>query len=291
MLEMAGSQPLEIGGRTIKVTNLDKVLYPTTGTTKHDVLSYYATVAPHLIAHAKHRPATRKRWPDGVLAKPFFEKNLPSHAPDWLPRVTLPHSKRDVTYPLIDDVATLLWLVQGAALELHTPQWQWDSATDQPARPDRLVVDLDPGPGAGLELCARVAVVARAELANDGLTDVCPVTSGSKGIQLYASLRELGPEDPNAYARTLAQRLNEALPDITVFAMTRADRTDRVFIDWSQNNRGKTTIAPYSLRGRDEPWVAAPRTWDEIEDAPNLRQLHYSDVVDRLASQGDLFTL
>lgn len=285
-----GDQALVVDGHEFVVTNLTKVLYPETGTTKSDVLQYYAAVAEPFIKHAAHRPTTRKRWPDGVASKPFFEKNLPSHAPDWIPSATLPHSKRDVTYPLINNTATLLWLVQGAALELHTPQWCWDDVKEQPQLPDRLVVDLDPGPGTGLPECTEVARVSRDLLAEDGLTDVVPVTSGSKGMQLYASLREVGPSDSNAYAKQLAQRICEQLPKLAIFNMSKAEREGRIFVDWSQNNRGKTTIAPYSLRGRDQPWVAAPRTWAEVE-AGDIQQLLYSDVLQRLADQGDLFSI
>ena len=285
---MVADQTLRIDGHEFAVTNLAKVLYPHTGTTKHDVLTYYAHVAHVLTDHAKNRIATRKRWPDGVDAKPFFEKNLPSYAPDWIARVTIPHSKRDVTYPLVNDAATLLWLAQGAALEIHTPQWQWDPIEKKPRRPDRLVVDLDPGPGTGLAECCEVALCAKQLLAADGLTQTVPVTSGSKGMQLYASLATLAPEDSNQYARQLAQRLSKELPDLAIFTMSKADRTGKIFVDWSQNNRAKTTIAPYSLRGREQPWVAAPRTWQEVESG-DLHQLLFSEVIARLESLGDLF--
>lgn len=279
---------LTVDGHEFRVTNLDKVLYPATGTTKHDVLSYYAAVADVFISHARNRIATRKRWPDGVERDPFFEKNLPSHAPDWIMRATLPHSKRDVTYPLVNDTATLLWLVQGAALEIHTPQWCWDVETNERRRADRLVVDLDPGPETGLAECCEVALVARDLLAADGLHDVVAVTSGSKGMQLYASLRELAPPDANQYARLLAQRLAQSLPELAIYTMARSERVGKVFVDWSQNNPAKTTIAPYSMRGRQHPTVAAPRTWEEVRGR-QLSQLSYSEVLERLASEGDLF--
>lgn len=285
---MVGDQVLRINGHQFAVTNLAKVLYPHTGTTKHDVLTYYAQVADVLTAHARNRIATRKRWPDGVNSQPFFEKNLPSYAPDWIARVTIPHSKREVTYPLVNDAQTLLWLAQGAALEIHTPQWRWDSDDQQPHRPDRLVVDLDPGPGTGLAQCCEVALCARELLATDGLTQTVPVTSGSKGMQLYASLTTLAPEDSNQYARQLAQRLSKELPGLAIMTMAKADRTGKVFVDWSQNNRAKTTIAPYSLRGREQPWVAAPRTWPEVESG-DISQLLFSEVVARLDSEGDVF--
>ena len=290
-----GGQTLRVGGHDIKIANLDKVLYPATGTTKSDVLHYYAQVAPYLIAHAANRPATRKRWPDGVRAKPFFEKNLPSYAPDWIATATLQHSDRLVRYPLINDPATLLWLVQGAALELHVPQWTYDVATKTRRRPDRLVIDLDPGEPAGLTECATVALAARELLAADGLDPVVPVTSGSKGMQLYAALTDADPADSNAYARDLARRLTSRLPDLALYTMAKADRTGKIFIDWSQNNPAKTTITPYSLRGREQPFVATPRKWSEVEQAANgsrsLTQLQYPQVLERLAELGDLFTL
>jgi bifunctional non-homologous end joining protein LigD len=283
-------QTLTIDGHSFGVTNLSKVLYPATGTTKHDVLSYYVQVAEVFIKHAGHRIATRKRWPDGVETKPFFEKNLPSHAPNWIQRATLAHSKRDVTYPLVNNAATLLWLVQGAALEIHTPQWCWDEATNGPQQPDRLVIDLDPGPGTRLADCCEVAIAARDLLASDGLAGAVPVTSGSKGMHLYVSLPQTGPPDSNVYAKGLAKRLQEALPKLAISTMARSERTGKVFIDWSQNNRSKTTISPYSLRGRSHPMVAAPRTWDEIESR-RIELLMYTEVLARLADLGDLFTM
>lgn len=284
------SHTLRVDDHEFAVTNLSKVLYPETGTTKHDVLTYYAQVAPQLVKHAYGRPATRKRWPDGVAAQPFFEKNLPTHAPAWIDRVTLPHSKRDVTYPLVNNAATLLWLAQTAALEIHTPQWRWNAEAARRERPDRLVVDLDPGEGTGLDECCAVATVTRELLAADGLDRVVPVTSGSKGMQLYASLQELGPEDSNAYARDLAQRVSKVMPELAVFTMAKADRRGKIFLDWSQNNQSKTTIAPYSLRGRSQPWVAAPRTWNEVT-AGGLKQLRYDEVLARISTLGDLFFL
>lgn len=284
---MAGQeQVLTVDGHEIRLTNLDKVMYPATGTTKGDVLSYYVQVTDLLIKHARGRPATRKRWPDGVDAGFFFEKNLPSYAPDWMPTVELQHSKRVVKYPLINNQATLLWLVQGAALELHVPQWQYDIETGTRYSPDRLVIDLDPGPGTGLAECCEVALAVRDLLAEDGLTQTFAVTSGSKGMQLYSSLREKGPEDSNKYARELAVRMTEAMPDKVLYNMSRAERAGKVFLDWSQNNPSKTTIAPYSLRGREHPNVAAPRTWDEIESR-DIAQLSYQEVLNRIDTNPD----
>lgn len=288
----AGASTVSVDGHDIKITNMTKVLYPETGTTKGEVLSYYAAIAIPLIAHARQRPATRKRWPDGVAAQPFFEKNLPSHAPDWVETTTLEHSDRDVRYPMINDTATLLWLVQQAALELHVPQWKAAPQTTSrhEAAPDRLVLDLDPGPPAGLEECCEVALAARAALAADGL-DAFPVTSGSKGMQLYAYVGDRDDiTDTSEYAKALAEQLGKQLPKLVISHMTRADRARKIFVDWSQNSSAKTTITPYSLRGRDHPTAAAPRTWDEVE-AGGLTQLRFSEVLERFDDAGDLLEL
>lgn len=287
-----GDRHLKVDGHDIRISNLSKVLYPSTGTKKNDVLHYYAAVAPLLIRHASGRPATRKRWPDGVDSTSFFEKNLPTYAPDWISTATLQHSDRLVQYPLINNTATLLWLVQGAALELHVPQWQYDLDQDRRLKSDRIVIDLDPGEPAGLAECCQVALVARDLLHADGLPDVYPVTSGGKGMHLYATLTTSDLSDSNAYAREFAQRLTAELPDLALDKMAKAQRSGRVFIDWSQNNPAKTTITPYSMRGRQYPTVAAPRTWDEIsqgaEDQSSLTQLTYQQVLERVQSIGDL---
>lgn len=270
---------LSVAGRDVRVTNLDKVLYPSTGTTKADVLQYYLGVAPLILKQLRDRPVSRKRWPDGVEADSFIEKNLPRGTPDWIPRATLHHTgersgrgARDLDYPLVDDEAVLVWLAQSGALELHAPQWRIDRATGAPLPPDRIVVDLDPGVPAGLPECARVALAARAALADDGL-EAYAVTSGSKGMQLYAELPH-GPDavpairaagSVNDYAKGLAESLARALPDLVVSRQSRDLRTSRVLVDWSQNNPAKTTIAPWSLRGRERPTAATPVTWDEVE--------------------------
>lgn len=293
---MAGNGgTLDIGGRQVKLTNLDKVLYPATGTTKADVVQYYLAVAPRILPLLKDRPVTRKRWPDGVDHDPFFEKNIPRGAPEWLPRVTLHHTgersgrgARDVDYPFVDEEATLVWLAQQGALELHAPQWRIDRATGEPLEPDRLVVDLDPGEGAGLPECAEVALLARDMLAGHGLS-TWAVLSGSKGMQLYADLppaSERGQDllrragSTSDYARNLAVALEHHVPDLVVSSMAKAIRPGKVLVDWSQNNPAKTTIVPWSLRGRARPWAACPVPWDEVE-AGGLHQLTMAEVVDR----------
>lgn len=279
-----------VDGREIKITNLQKVLYPKTGTTKGEVLNYYANVAEVFIKYAHDRPATRKRWPDGVEDQSFFEKNLPKHTPDWVERAKIAHSDRDVYYPLINETSTLIWLVQGAALELHIPQWTYAGKSKKAWRADRLVIDLDPGPPAGLSECCEVAVVARDLLADEGL-ELFPVTSGSKGMQLYASVEDHpNIKETNQYAKEFATRLAQLMPDKVIAHMTRADRKGIVFLDWSQNNPSKTTIAPYSMRGREEPNVAAPRTWEEVESG-EISQLRFDEVLERLDSMGDVLEL
>jgi bifunctional non-homologous end joining protein LigD len=285
-----GPQTVEIEGHRLKLTNLDKVLYPETGTTKGDVLSYYARIAPLLIEHAHDRPATRKRWPNGVGTAehpepPFFQKNLDEGTPDWVPRVKIEHKDHANVYPLVNDRAVLAWLGQVAALEIHVPQWQ---AGPRGARrnPDRLVLDLDPGEGVGLAECAEVARWAKDILAGMGLEPV-PVTSGSKGIHLYARLDGGQTSDQvSEVAHELAKALEADHRDEVISTMRRADRAGKVFIDWSQNNANKTTIAPYSLRGRAHPTVAVPRTWRELA-SPKLRQLGYEEVLKRVRTKGD----
>ncbi|WP_278234848.1 ATP-dependent DNA ligase [Isoptericola sp. AK164] len=283
------AQRVTVAGRTLSLTNLDKVLYPATGTTKGEVLQYLATVADVLIPHAAHRPATRKRWPDGVEGQSFFQKNLDASTPDWVPRHTIRHRHSVNDYVLVDDLATLTWLGQTATLEIHVPQWRF-GRTGDPLPPDRMVLDLDPGPGVGLPECAQVARWAREIVAGMGL-DLLPVTSGSKGLHLYAPLTgphgTLTSDDVSAVAKELAQHLATEHPGHVVAEMKRSLRTGKVFVDWSQNNGSKTTITPYSLRGRAQPTVAAPRTWDELED-PDLRQLDHAEVLERIGRDGDL---
>ena len=280
-------QTVTVDGHTLKLTNLDKVLYPETGTTKGDVLAYYAEVGPTMLPHLWQRPATRKRWPDGVDSPTvFFAKDLGAGTPDWVRRVTFQHRDHDNDYPVVDDLATLTWIGQLAGLEIHVPQWRFDAEGRQ-QNPDRLVLDLDPGEGVSLAEVAEVARRVRDVLRDIG-HDPVPVTSGSKGIHLYAPLDGAQtPEQATALARELALALEADTPDQVISSMRRSDRDGKVFVDWSQNNGAKTTISPYSLRGRPHPWVAAPRTWQELDD-PALGQLTYAEVLAHVAEHGDL---
>ncbi|WP_217183347.1 ATP-dependent DNA ligase [Streptomyces sp. AC495_CC817] len=286
------AQVVQVDGRRLRVTNLDKVVYPETGTTKGEVIAYYSAIAPLLLPLLAGRPVTRKRWVEGVgttdaPADAFFTKQLEPGAPSWIPRQAIQHSDGPKEYPLVDDVPTLVWLAQVAAIELHVPQWRFD-ADGLPGRPDRLVLDLDPGPGVGLAQCAEVARIARGILSGIGL-DPVPVTSGSKGIHLYAALPGAQTSDEiSAVVKEMARLIENEHPDLATSVMAKAQRTGRVFLDWSQNNGKKTTISPYSLRGRARPWVAAPRTWEELDD-PDLRQLELDEVLERMADGLDPF--
>jgi len=278
---------VQVAGRRLRLTSLDKLLYPSTETTKGEVLSYYAQIADVMLPHVAHRPVTRVRWPHGVADQSFFEKNLPSGAPSWLPGVRVD----DVTYPLVDDLAALTYLVNLNSIEFHVPQWTVDGQ-GTPQNPNRLVIDLDPGTGAGLRECAVVALIVRERLSTLGL-DLFPVTSGSKGMQLYAALGgDLTSDQVRDLAQQLAQELTKKHPDLVLWKMTKSLRPGKVFLDWSQNVAAKTTVAPYSLRGRETPTCAAPRTWDEVEagteDPEALRQLMFDEVLERVDRDGDL---
>ena len=279
-------QTVTVDGHTLKVSNLDKVLYPETGTTKGEIIDYLQRVAPALLPHAAWRPATRKRWVDGVgtAENPgtvFFRKDLEDSAPNWIPRAPLEHKAHSNTYPLANDAAVLAWFAQVAALEIHVPQWRFDNTLEQ-QHPDRLVLDLDPGPGAGLAHCAEVALLCREILEGMDL-EPFPVTSGSKGIHLYAGLDGTASSNQvTAMAKELASSLERKYPRLVVANMKKALRENKVLVDWSQNSAAKTTVCPYSLRGRPHPMVAAPRTWEEIE-SPHLEQLDFHEVLERLS--------
>ena len=288
---------VEVDGRRLKLSNLDKVLYPATGTTKGEVLHYYAQVSPVLLPHLADRAVTRIRWPNGTGEQSFFEKNLPSGAPDWLRYVTLSSTGSrgggdSIDYPVIEDLAGLTYLANLASLELHVHQWRL-GRNNQPKNPDRLVIDLDPGAPAGLHECAQVALLVRDRLAELDLP-TAPVTSGSKGLHLYAALPgRLNADEVRDLAKKVAQELTRSHPDLVLWQMTKAMRGGKVFLDWSQNTRTKTTISPYSLRGTEAPYAAAPRTWEEIEEGAaegaTLEQLQMDEVLARVEKLGDVF--
>ncbi|MCU1474715.1 ATP-dependent DNA ligase [Amnibacterium sp.] len=281
---------VDVDGRRVTLSRLDKVLYPSTGFTKGDVLAYYAEVADALVPLAAGRPVTRKRWPDGVGTAEapgdvFFVKNLEPHAPEWIERRRIPGESRGNVYPLLEDRATLTWLAQQATLEIHVPQWRFEP-DGSAGHPDRLVLDLDPGDGAGLAECAEVARLIRPIIEHMGLTAV-PVTSGSKGIHLYAALDGAWTSDQvTEVAHELARALEADHPDLVVSDMKKTLRTGKVLVDWSQNRAAKTTLVPYSLRGTLRPMAAAPRTWEELDD-PALGHLTPGEVLERLRSAPD----
>ena len=269
---------VDVEGRTLKLTNLDKVLYPD-GFTKGQVIDYYTRVAPVLLPHLKDRTLTRLRCPDGVEGERFFEKNAPRGTPEWVRTEKL----NGVTYVVVDGLPALVWTANLAALELHTHQWR--VGVDGP---DHLVLDLDPGPPATLVECCRVALLAREHLADVGLEPLAK-TSGSKGLQVYA---KAPAEDTSAFAKRLAEELEKAHPRLVVSRMTKAVRPGKVFLDWSQNNAAKTTVTPYSLRARPRPTVSTPVTWDEVTDCKEPEDLVFTtdDVLARVKSHGDLFS-
>lgn len=280
-------------GQQVKLTNADKVLYPATGTTKREIFDYYTNIAEVMVPHIAGRAATRKRWPNGVEEPAFFEKQLASSAPDWLPRASITHRSGTTTYPIIDSVDGLAWIAQQAALEVHVPQWrfvaEWTRSgeTLKPGPATRLVFDLDPGEGVTMAQLARVARAVRDMMADIGLTTY-PLTSGSKGLHLYAPLDEpVSSRGATVLAKRVAQQLEKAMPKLVTSVMAKNVRAGKIFLDWSQNNGAKTTIAPYSLRGREHPTVAAPRTWEELDDR-GLRQLRFDEVLARVARDGDL---
>jgi bifunctional non-homologous end joining protein LigD len=295
---MAKKVIVDVDGRRLGLSNLDKVLYPEHGTTKGEVIDYYTRIAPVLLPHLADRPLTRKRWPDGVAAGSFFEKNAPRGTPDWVRTVTLPspgstRGTEAVTYVVCDELPTLVWLANLAVLEMHVPQWRVDDARAR--NPDRLVLDLDPGAPANVIECCQVALILAETLAADGLL-AYPKTSGSKGMQMYIALDGKADVDTvHGFARRLAERLEKEHPRLVVSRMEKRLRPGKVLVDWSQNNAAKTTVAPYSMRGREQPTVSTPVTWDEVEQAARSNaksrlplRFDYRDALGRVDDDGDL---
>ena len=277
---------VEIEGHTLTLTNLDKALYPG-GFTKGQVIDYYVRIAPVLLPHLSGRNLTMVRYPNGVDKASFFAKNIPSHAPEWVPRIAL----KDNTYIVCSDVATLVFMANLAGLELHVPLHR---IADGVTVPDRIVFDLDPGPGAAIAECCEVALHIKALLAPLGMRMIAK-TSGSKGLQLYAvpaaPIAYEGPDGSTALAKRVAEGLEVALPALVVSKQTKELRSGKVLIDWSQNVRAKTTVCVYSLRARQEPTVSTPVTWDEVEAAAGTGVLRftYDQALERVGRLGDLF--
>jgi len=300
-----------VDGRDMTLTNLTKVLYPDDGFTKAEVLDYYQRISPLLLPHIAGRPVTLRRYPHGVADLSFFAKHAPDKRPEWLrTEEVMSHSSRarspgdSVRYVVIDTLPALIWAVNLAAIELHVPMWQFPASPQQPQpeqpqpaalseqgdEPDLLVFDLDPGPPATIVECCRVAEALRPVLAADGF-DALPKTSGGKGLQLYARISGMTADQASDRAKSYAERLERELPRLVVSRMTKSLRPGKVFIDWSQNNGSKTTVAPYSLRARARPTVSTPVTWDEVAACQAVADLTFTapEVLDRVRDLGDLF--
>jgi len=282
---------VKVDGRVLVLSNLDKVLYPRTGFTKGQVIDYYMRVAPVLLPHIASRPLTLKRYPNGVEGGYFYEKNAPSHRPDWVPtqRIASPGStkpRESVQYVVAGDLPTLIWAANLADLEIHTPMWRLPRIGE----PDLLVFDLDPGAPATIVDCCHVALLLRPLLEQVGLEPVAK-TSGGKGMQMYAALSGMTSPQASDLARALAGQLEQDRPRLVVSRMAKALRPGKVLIDWSQNNAAKTTVAPYSLRARDRPTVSTPLTWDEVAACQEPEDLVFTSdaVLDRVDRHGDLF--
>ena len=278
----------EIAGRTLKVTNLDKVLYPVVGFTKGQVIEYYVKIAPVMLPHIADRGVTFKRWPDGVTTEPFFNKRAPSHRPDWVGTCEGPGDKgKGIEYPVLSEVAALAWAANLAALEIHAPM----SRCDDIESPTILVFDLDPGDPATIIECCQVAMAISDVLDKVGLVSFAK-TSGSKGLQLYVPLNTPHTHGHvSDFALAVAQLLTKQQPDAVTANMTRSERPGKIFIDWSQNTRHKTTIAPYSLRGKERPSVSTPISWDEVSDGADGEWFGFeaAEVLERVETLGDLW--
>jgi bifunctional non-homologous end joining protein LigD len=282
---------VDVEGRQLSLSNLDKVLYPETGFTKGEVIDYYTRIAPVLLPHLSGRPLTIKRYPNGVDGPFFFEKNATRGTPDWVRIATLPTpgSTKDrdtIDYVVVEELATLVWLANLAAIELHVPQWRVPRRGLKP-RTDLLVFDLDPGPPATTAECCEVALLLRDVLHSDGL-DPQVKTSGSKGMQMSVPISAKDEEATSEYAHAVARRLEAERGDLVVSRMTKSLRGGKVLVDWSQNNPAKTTVAPYSLRARATPTVSTPLSWDEVRPGAVL-SFTAPEVLDRVARDGDLY--
>jgi bifunctional non-homologous end joining protein LigD len=280
---------VQVGDRTLKLSNLDKVLYPETGTTKAEVIEYYARVAPTMLPHLAGRAMTLKRFPNGVETPGFFEKRCPKHRPPWMPTAIGPGDREgDIRYCVLDEPAALVWAANMAALELHAPM----ASADDLDTPRAVVFDFDPGAPAAIAECAEVALLVRGLLADVGVR-AWVKTSGSKGLQLYVPVNgRLTHDHASSFALAVGQLLERQHRQRITTTMAKVVRPGKVFIDWSQNNRHKTTIAVYSLRARPEPTVSTPVTWDEVEAAAERRvelRFTWRDVLDRVERDGDLF--
>jgi bifunctional non-homologous end joining protein LigD len=289
---MSAPTIVEVQGRKLSLTNLDKILYPATGFTKGQVVDYYVRIAPVLVPHLAGRPLTMKRYPGGVDQEYFFEKNAPMHRPDWVKTAPVwsEGNKRTINYLLANDLPTLVWIANLASIELHPSL----SLSTDITVPTMIVFDLDPGPPANIVQCAQVGLWVREIFDHFGLQSF-PKTSGSKGLQIYVPLNTRTTyEQTKAFAHALARLLEHEHPELVVSDMKKAARTNKVFVDWSQNDQHKTTISVYSLRARERPTVSTPVAWEEVEQALKKKDagrlvFEAKDVLARVEKMGDLF--
>jgi bifunctional non-homologous end joining protein LigD len=285
-----------IGGRELAVSNLDKVLFPEVGFTKGQLIDYYVRISEAMLPHLTQRPLTMKRFPDGVDAKFFFEKHIPSHAPDWVESIVVPSTDGhdDIPYVVVNDLATLAWAANLGTIECHTPLWHARPRRKVPANPDFMVFDLDPGPGTTIVECCLVAEYVATELEAAGM-DAFAKSSGSKGLQLYTAARPKTTWDAlREDAHDIARKLESEHRDLIVSNMRRSLRDNRVLIDWSQNHVAKTTVTVYSVRAMHEPTVSTPVTREEVRRCatkkdPSLLRFTTDDVLRRVSKHGDLF--
>jgi bifunctional non-homologous end joining protein LigD len=281
---------VEVGGRRLRLSNLDKVMYPEVGFTKGHVIDYYTRIAPAVLPHLRGRPLTLKRYPDGVDGQHFYEKQCPSHRPDWVSTAAIPTGRKTIDFCLVDDLPTLVWAANLADLELHTSL----SLAEEIERPTMMVFDLDPGEPAAILECCRVALWLRATLAQLGL-ECLPKTSGSKGLQVYVPLGvDVTYADTKPLAYALAQHLEREHGELVVSSMKKSLRRGKVLIDWSQNDEHKTTVCVYSLRARERPTVSTPLAWGEVERAlaagdPECLVFDSGQVLARVEEGGDAF--
>jgi bifunctional non-homologous end joining protein LigD len=274
----------EVEGREVKLSNLDKVLYPEVGFTKRDVIAYYARIAPTVLPHLEGRALTLKRYPNGVDAKFFYEKNAPSHRPDWVATARV----GNIDYVVVEDEATLVWLANLADLELHTSL----ALAVEPQRPTLVAFDLDPGPPATIVECCRVALLLQGMFKGLNLQAFAK-TSGSKGMQVYVPLniKDVTFEQTKGFAKAVAELLAREEPGLVVAKQTKSARAGKVLVDWGQNDDNKTTVNAYSLRALPRPTVSTPISWEEVAAARTVEDLTFeaADVLRRVEDQGDLF--
>ena len=288
----SADQIVEIGGRRLKLTNLEKVLYPAAGFTKGQLIDYYARIAPVLVPHLAGKPLTLKRYPSGVDQQFFFEKNATKHRPDWVKTAPIwsEGNQREINYILANDLATIVWLANLAAIELHPSL----SLAEDIESPRTMVFDLDPGPPANIVQCCQVGVWLR-DIFEHFKLESFPKTSGSKGLQIYVPLNtKTSYDETKPFAHALARLLENEHRDLVVSDMKKAIRTGKVLVDWSQNDEHKTTISVYSLRARERPTVSTPVTWDEVERAlkkkdAGLLVFEAPQILQRVKKMGDLF--